>query len=236
MTFGQFGELARHWEHGVGRNNRYPGLINSKHGGSWPQWTQTWLHFCKLCDEKVIGKYCGSIFTFMWLCLQWIFLHSILLKIKFPTIRLTIRSARYYRTWYCVHFVTGPTLNGFMYSADADGRGHFYKKNSYFFCVFFVGIHWSTGPIGTSPRVRPFGSPPTHHDLMKIYWVYIANVGMVTVGTTTVVQRHLANVGPTYFCQPYANDVGHIGINKKWKYLLFDFLKGHLFSRCQIQN
>ena len=69
--------------------------------------------------------------------------------------------------------------------------------------------------------------------LAQLRWL---NVGMVAVGTTTVVQRHLANVGPTYFCQPYANDVGHVGKNKKWKYLLFDFLKGHLFSRCQIQN
>ena len=53
------------------------------------------------------------------------------------------------------------------------------------------------------------------------------NVGMVVVGTTTVAQRHLANV---------ANDVGHIEKNKKWKYLFFDFLRGHLFSRCQIQK
>ena len=156
-------------------------------------------------------------------------------------------------------------MYGFMYSADVDGRGRtrtdadgrglfliliflieFKKKK----CVFFVGIHWSTG---LSDR---FGHPPpTHHDLMKIYWVYHPdstwrnvlalsplaqlrwhNVGMVVVGTTTVAQRHLANVGPTYFCQPYANDVGHVGKNKKWKYLFFDFLRGHLFSRCQIQN
>ena len=47
---------------------------------------------------------------------------------------------------------------------------------------------------------------------------------MVVVGTTTVAQRNLANVEPTYFCQPYANDVGHVGKNKKWKYLFFDFL------------
>ena len=49
---------------------------------------------------------------------------------------------------------------------------------------------------------------------------------MVAVGTTTLAQRHLVNVapmsencvGPTYFCQPYANDVGHVGKNKKSKY------------------
>ena len=37
---------------------------------------------------------------------------------------------------------------------DADGRGHFYKIFFYyFFCAFFfVGIHWSTGSIGTRPR------------------------------------------------------------------------------------
>ena len=116
----------------------------------------------------------------------------------------------------------------------------FFKKN----CVFFVGIRWSTGPIGTRPRVRPLWSPPTHHDLMKIYWVYhpdstlAQRVGMVAVGTTTLAQRRHGRRRHNYgaatsfsqrwaniFCQPYANDVGHVGKNKKCKYLFFDFLR-----------
>ena len=63
---------------------------------------------------------------------------------------------------------------GFMYSADADGRGHFI----FIFLLLFFCMHISTGPIGARPRVRPLGSPPppplspTHHDPMKIYRVY----------------------------------------------------------------
>ena len=79
-----------------------------------------------------------------------------------------------------------------MYSADADGRGRkrtdadiFYKIIIFFLFCGFLGIHWSTGVIGTRPRVRPFGPPPppTHHDLMKIYWVYHPD------STTTLAQR-----------------------------------------------
>ena len=48
-------------------------------------------------------------------------------------------------------------------------------------------------------------------------------VGMVAAGNVFL---------PTIW---HANDVGHVGKNK-WKYLFFDFLKGHLFPTCQIQN
>ena len=48
---------------------------------------------------------------------------------------------------------------GFMYSADAD---ILYFLFFFIFWYFFFGIHWSTGPIGTRPRVRRLGSPPPH--------------------------------------------------------------------------
>ena len=56
--------------------------------------------------------------------------------------------------------------------------GHGWTRTFFIlFYNFFLGAYidlW--GPIGARPRVRPFGSPPpppTHHDLMKIYRVYI---------------------------------------------------------------
>ena len=87
--------------------------------------------------------------------------------------------------------------------------------------IFFFGIHWSTGPIGTRPRVRPFGSPPPRimilwrsiestTQIAQLRWRNVANVGMVAVGTTTLAQRRHGRRrhnygGATSFSQRWAN-------------------------------
>ena len=111
---------------------------------------------------------------------------------------------------------------GFMYSADADGRGrmrmdadgcgHFYKIIYFIFVCVFAGIFVGTPPPPPHPRIMNlWRSIQSTTQIAQLRWRNVANVGMVAVGTTTVVQRYLANDGPTYFCQPYANDVDHVG-------------------------
>ena len=84
--------------------------------------------------------------------------------------------------------------------------------------------------------------------IAQLRWRNVANVGMVAVGTTTLAQRRHGRRrhnygGATSFSQRWANvflpticQQCRPCWKKKWKYLLFDFLKEHLFSRCQIQN
>ena len=96
-------------------------------------------------------------------------------------------------------------LTGFMYSADADGRGHFLiffliVFSLLFFFVCLLACIDLRGQLERDPESDRLGHPappPTHHDLMKIYWVYhpysttalAQRVGMVAVGTTTLAQR-----------------------------------------------
>ena len=63
-----------------------------------------------------------------------------------------------------------------MYSADADGRGHFFI--CYFFYIFFIIIFVAfidlRAQLERDPESDRLGHPPppTHHDHMKIYIVY----------------------------------------------------------------
>ena len=147
-----------------------------------------------------------------------------------------------YSLWYSV-FVQF-AIGVWMALCIRRTRTFFFFFFFFFFAFFFVGIHWSTVQSPTAlvtpppPRImilwRSIESTTQIAQLRwrnALAWSPLAqlrwhNVGMVVVGTTTVAQRHLDNVGPTYFCQPYANDVGHVGKNKKWKYLFFDFSEG----------
>ena len=79
---------------------------------------------------------------------------------------------------------------------DADGRGRtrtdadiFIKLYIFYFYFFFAFFCWHTLIYGAnwnetqSPTVWVTPPPPTHHDLMKIYWVYHPD------STTTLAQR-----------------------------------------------
>ena len=144
---------------------------------------------------------------------------------------------------------------------EADGRGHFYKiiYIYLFFCVFFLAYIDLRGQLERDPESDRLGPPPPRimilwrsiestTQIAQLRWRNVANVGMVAVGTTTLAQRRhgrrrhnnggstsFSNVGPTYFCQPYANDVGHVG-KKSENTCSLIFWRGICFSRCQIQN
>ena len=63
---------------------------------------------------------------------------------------------------------TGMRQAGFMYSADADGRGHF----KFFYFLFFwayIDLHAQLERDPESDRLGHPPPPPTHHDPMKIY-------------------------------------------------------------------
>ena len=114
---------------------------------------------------------------------------------------------------------------GFMYSADADGRGIFLLLIFLFYLFFlFAFFCWHTLIYGAnwnetqSPTAWVTPPPPTHHDLMKIYWVYhpdstttlAQRVGMVALGTNTLAQRRHGRRrhnygGTTSFSQHWAN-------------------------------
>ena len=62
-----------------------------------------------------------------------------------------------------------------MYSADADGRGHFFFFTFYFFFTFFFFLHTKIyGPnwSETQSQTAWVTPPPTHHDPIKIHIVY----------------------------------------------------------------
>ena len=72
-----------------------------------------------------------------------------------------IRLSVFYK---CAISVLLVCYKGFMYSADADGRGRTWTFHFYLIFNFFIfGMHISTGPIGARPRVRLLGSPPSPH-------------------------------------------------------------------------
>ena len=150
--------------------------------------------------------------------------------------------------------------------ADGRGRTrtflNLFSFNIFFFFLRFCccwhtliyGANWNE--TSESDRFGQPPPPPTHHDLMKIYWVYhpdstttlAQRVGMVAVGTTTLAQRRHGRRrhnygGATSFSQRWANIFLSTICQRCrpcWKkirkYLFFDFLRGPLFSRCQIQN
>ena len=58
---------------------------------------------------------------------------------------------------------------------------------------------------------------------------------MVAVGTSTLAQRQKIVLGQRLFANNMPMMLAMLEKNNKWKYLFFD-LKGHLLSRCQMQN
>ena len=129
-----------------------------------------------------------------------------------------------------------------------------------YFCLrFFFGHTLIYGPNWNETQGPTVWVPPPRimilwrsiestTQIAQLRWRNVANVGMVAVGTTTLAQRRHGRRrhnygGATSFSQRWANVFLPTICQRcrpcwkqKWKYLLFDFLKGHLFSRCQIQN
>ena len=122
-------------------------------------------------------------------------------------------------------YFNGPLLliscAGFMYSADADGRGR--KRTD------ADGRGWTRTDADIFIKLYIyFFSIESTTQIAQLRWRNVANVGMVAVGTTTLAQRRHGRRrhnygGATSFSQrwanvllqPYANDVGHVGKNKK---------------------
>ena len=76
--------------------------------------------------------------------------------------------------WKCISALDQITMlhrEGFMYSADADGRGHFFL---FFFIFYFLACIDLRAQLERDPGSDRLGHPPphTHHDPMKIYRVY----------------------------------------------------------------